>query len=99
MTDRETLCRYRLREAEETLEDAEKMLTGGLSPRSILNRAYYSMFYATLALFLHENIDTRTSRHSGIIGMFDKECIHTGKLDKSYSRMLHKMFEARQQGD
>ena len=99
MTDRETLCRYRLMEAEETLSDAEKMLNNGLTPRSIMNRAYYSMFYATLALFLHEKIDIKTSRHSGIIGTFDKEFVHSGRIGKTYSKILHKMFDARQEGD
>ena len=51
MTDRETLFRYRLKEAEETLADAEQMLTGGFSPRSVVNRAYYAVFYFILAVF------------------------------------------------
>lgn len=51
MRDKEVLFNYRLREAEETLEDAEKMLQGNITPRSIVNRIYYSMFYALLAFF------------------------------------------------
>ena len=45
MTDKETLFKYRIEQAEETLFDAAKMLKNHLSPRSIVNRAYYSMFY------------------------------------------------------
>ncbi len=56
MTDRNTLFFYRFKQAEETLSDAKKMLESGLSPRSITNRAYYSVFYAILALFLIENL-------------------------------------------
>jgi uncharacterized protein (UPF0332 family) len=56
MTDREALLAYRVKQAEETLHDAEAMAKGGLSPRSILNRAYYAMFYALLALFLKEEV-------------------------------------------
>jgi len=44
MTDRETLLRYRIKQAEETLADAEAMRKGALSTRSIINRAYYSIF-------------------------------------------------------
>ena len=51
MTDRETLFLYRLREADETLADAEQMLIGGVSPRSVVNRSYYAVFYFILALF------------------------------------------------
>ncbi|MDQ1317087.1 MAG: hypothetical protein QG588_738 [Candidatus Poribacteria bacterium] len=99
MTDRETLFNYRLAQAEETLSDARKMIQNNLSPRSIVNRAYYTVFYSLLALFLKADINLKTSKHSGIIAIFDKEFIHTGKIDKHYSRILHKIFEARQVGD
>jgi uncharacterized protein (UPF0332 family) len=99
MTDRETLFAYRLNEAEETLEDARKMLEGGISARSVVNRAYYAMFYGVIALFIHENIEHRTSKHSGIISIFDQSIVRTGKMGKEYSRMLHRIFNARQESD
>lgn len=99
MTDKETLLSYRLRQAEETLADAEKMLESGFSPRSIVNRAYYAMFYDVLALFINFDLNPKTSKHSGVIAIFDKEFIHTARLDKRYSKMLHKLFESRQKGD
>jgi uncharacterized protein (UPF0332 family) len=99
MTDRETLFRHRLTQAEETLADAQMMLAGGASARSVVNRCYYAMFYGVLALLLHQNVEHVTSRHSGIISIFDKAFIHTGKLDREYSRMLHRIFESRQEAD
>jgi uncharacterized protein (UPF0332 family) len=96
MTDREALLAFRMREAAETLADAERMLESGLSPRSISNRAYYAMFYAVLALFLKSGIDLQTSKHAGVISIFDKEFVHSGKLDTRLSKILHKTFEARQ---
>jgi uncharacterized protein (UPF0332 family) len=48
VTDKQTLLAYRLKQAEETLADAEKMLQGGVSGRSIINRAYYVIFYSIL---------------------------------------------------
>lgn len=48
MTDREMLFTYRLREADETLDEALRMIEGGFTPRTIINRAYYAMFYAVL---------------------------------------------------
>lgn len=99
MTDKETLFAYRLKQAEETLLDAEKMLHGGVSPRSITNRAYYSMFYAVLALFLKADINIKTSKHIGVISTFDKDFVLTGKIGKHYSEILHKMFNVRQKGD
>ena len=99
MTDKQTLLAYRLKQAEETLSDAERMLQDNLSPRSITNRAYYSMFYALLALFLGNDVNVMTSKHSGVISIFDKEFVHSGKIDKKFSKMLHKVFDARQEGD
>ena len=99
MTDKEVLLGYRLKQAEETLSDAEKMLQGNFSSRSIINRAYYSMFYGVLALFLYSDINTRTSKHAGVISIFDREFVHRGKIDQHYSKILHKMFDVRQEGD
>lgn len=64
MTDKEVLFHSALRQAEETLEDAEKMLQSNITTRSILNRIYYSMFYAVLALFLNKDISIKTSKHN-----------------------------------
>ncbi|MFH1896907.1 MAG: HEPN domain-containing protein [Candidatus Desantisbacteria bacterium] len=99
MTDKEVLFTYRLNQAKETLSDAKKMLENNLSPRSIINRAYYSMFYTVLALFLKADINLKTSKHIGVISIFDKEFVHTGKIDKHYSKILHRMFEVRQESD
>ena len=99
MTEKQTLFQYRLKQAEETLSDVEKMLQENLSPRSIINRSYYSMFYAILALFLKTDINLKTSKHSGVISIFDKEFVHAGKIDKYYSKILHKAFDARQESD
>ena len=92
MTDIEVLFIYRLKQAEETLMDAEKMLENNSSPRSITNRTYYSMFYAVLALFLKAGVNIKTSKHIGIISLFDKEFIQTKKIDKYYSKIFHKML-------
>ena len=99
MTDRETLFLYRLEQAEETLLDAEKMLSDNLSPRSITNRAYYTMFYTLLALFIKTGMNIKTSKHTGVISLFDKEFVKTGTFDKYYSKILHQMFDARLEGD
>jgi uncharacterized protein (UPF0332 family) len=99
MTDKQVLLAYRLKQAEETLLDAERMLEGEFSPRSVVNRAYYSMFYSVLALFLFDDVHVKTSKHAGIISTFDREFIHTRKIDPYYSKLFHKMFDIRQEGD
>lgn len=99
MTDQQTLFMYRFQEAEETLADARSLLQAGGSPRSVVNRAYYAMFYGVLSLLIAEGIEHRTSKHSGIIAIFDKAIVHTGRLGRDYSRMLHRMFDTRQECD
>ena len=99
MTDKEALFAYRLQQAEETLSDAETMLVERVSPRSIINRAYYSMFYGLLALFIRTDVTLRTSKHAGVISVFDKEFVQTGKIEKDFSRTMHRMFDTRQESD
>lgn len=57
------------------------------------------MFYAVLALFISKDIHLRTSKHSAVISIFDKKFIHSGKIDRQFSKMLHKVFDLRQEGD
>ncbi len=99
MNDSQALLNYRLKQAEDTLNDAEKMIRNNLTPRSIINRAYYAMFYAILALFLNSKLEIKTAKHSGVISIFDKEYILTGRIEKSYSKVLHRVFEMRLEGD
>lgn len=99
MTDKQVLYDYRLQQAQTTLADALKMLQEEISPRSVINRAYYSMFYMVTALFLKMNITLKTSKHTGVISCFDKEFVLSGKIDKKYSKILHSMFDDRQEYD
>jgi uncharacterized protein (UPF0332 family) len=99
MSDLTSLLAYRMGQAESTPNDAVKMSQSGVGPRSIVNRCYYAMFYATLALFLKAGIAARTSRHSGVIGRFNKEFVQTGKIEKKYSKMLDGLFDSRQEFD
>lgn len=95
MSDRDILFEYRSEQAKTTLAEAEKMFDQNFSPRSIINRAYYAMFYMVLALFLKTGTTAKSSKHSGVLGIFDREFIINGKIDKEYSRMIHRMFDRR----
>jgi len=91
------LVRYRLEQANEALADAEFLLAGQRGPRSIVNRAYYAMFYAVLALL--QSVGEVPSRHSSAIGIFDREFVLKGALAKEHSAWLHRAFELRQTTD
>ncbi len=91
------LIRYRLKESDDSIEEAKVLLKEGMSLRAVMNRIYYAMFYAVLALLEEKQIGT--SKHSGAISLFDKEFIKSGIFDKELSMILHRAFELRQKGD
>ena len=91
------LIKYRLEEAENSIKEAEVLLKEGMSLRSVMNRLYYAMFYAVLALLQEKELGT--SKHYGAISLFDREFIKSGIFDKELSKTLHRAFELRQKGD
>jgi len=92
-----TLIEYRLEQARTALEDANYLAEGQRSPQSVVNRAYYAMFYAVLALLQKKGIIP--SKHTGTISLFDTEFVRTGALPRDLSRHLHRAFELRQSSD
>jgi uncharacterized protein (UPF0332 family) len=95
--DKRALIRHRLDRAHESLNDAHLMLEQNGSPAGIVNRAYYAMFYAALALLI--TIDMGSSKHQGVIALFDQNFIKPNILPKELGKMLHRAFEMRQAGD
>ena len=95
--DKAGLIKYRLEQARATLRDAYSIYKNKGTPVSIVNRAYYSMFYAALAVLI--TIDRGSSKHMGVIAIFDEQFVKTKYFPREMSKMLHQAFEARQQGD
>jgi uncharacterized protein (UPF0332 family) len=93
----ETLVKYRLEQAQAALDDAKYLIDGKRSPQSIINRSYYAMFYAALALL--QNISKAPSKHSGVISLFDTEFVMKGIFSNDLSKDFHKAFELRQSVD
>jgi len=91
------LVGYWLDMARSTLNDASLLHEGGGSRWSVVNRAYYAMFYAATALLVHRG--QGSGKHSGVLALFDRHFIKTGLLPSEMSRALHKAFELRQIGD
>jgi uncharacterized protein (UPF0332 family) len=90
------LVKYRLQEAVETLQEAELLLNQSAF-RGCINRSYYAMFYAVLGLLATR--DLGTSKHSGLISLFDREFVKTGIFSKELSKSLHRVFDERQAND
>jgi uncharacterized protein (UPF0332 family) len=95
--DKKALIQYRLERARESLNDAQLMLEQNGSPAGVINRAYYAMFYTTLALLI--TIDRGSSKHQGVIALFDENFIKQNILPKEMGKILNRAFEMRQVGD
>jgi uncharacterized protein (UPF0332 family) len=91
------LIRHRLYQAEESLKDAKVLLDADRSPPSIINRSYYAMFYAVLALL--QKIGKVPHKHSGVISLFDTEFVLKGLFSKELSKAFHDIFNLRQVSD
>jgi uncharacterized protein (UPF0332 family) len=92
----EQLIQIRIQQARESLMEADTLYRSGLF-RGAINRSYYAMFYAVLALTALRQ--ETTSKHSGVIAFFDREFIKTGIFPRELSKYLHLAFQRRQQND
>lgn len=91
------LIKYRLKEADDSIEEARVLLRENMSLRAVMNRLYYAMFYAVLALLQEKQLGT--SKHIGAIALFDREFVKAGIFAKEMSKALHRAFGLRQKGD
>lgn len=96
-SDVQTLVSYRLAEARTALEDAAYLREGRRSQQSIINRLYYAMFYAAVALL--QQAGKVPSKHTGVISLFDSGFVLKGRLPKEMSKSFHRAFELRQVSD
>jgi uncharacterized protein (UPF0332 family) len=90
------LISRRFEQATETLDAAMQLLHSG-HLRDAINRAYYSMFYAGLALLATRMLGA--SKHSGVISLFGKHFVKTGEFSPEAGRHLHEAFDLRQKSD
>ena len=82
--------------ARATLDDADALIEGKRW-NSALNRLYYAAFYAARALLATRNLDS--SRHSGVISLFQEHFVRTGIVVQETARALPRLFEKRQTTD
>ena len=92
-----TLIAYRLQQARAALDDAKCLMDAARTPSSIINRSYYAMFYAALALL--QTIGKTPSKHTGALSLVDQEFVLTGRIPREAGRNLHRVFDLRQQSD
>ena len=94
MTDvNATLAHHRLARARETLADGHVLLSAGRYA-SAVNRFYYGAFHAARALLATRELDS--SRHSGVIALFQQHFVKTGVVSADVARAAPCVREAPQ---
>jgi uncharacterized protein (UPF0332 family) len=95
-SSRQDYVEYRFNLAKETLE-AARSLARDKHWNSVINRLYYSCFYAISALLYKHDINARS--HSGIKRQFGLHFVKTGIIDKALTEIYINLFDFRQLGD
>jgi len=90
------LAVYRMQKAKEILIESEDNLNQkhhGLS----VNRSYYAMFTSARALLAMKELDS--SKHSGVIALFNQHIIKAEIFPKELSKFLPKAKDMREDAD
>lgn len=87
----------RLKQANESLEEANVLLREEMSLHSVMNRLYYAIYYSVIALFLKKQIEIAS--HGGVLNLFGRYFVKTGIFKKDLSKVLHNALRLRLKGD
>jgi len=90
------LVKYRMQNSREKLGSA-KILLENRKFKDCISRSYYAMFTATRALLATKHLDS--SKHTGIVSLFNQHFVKKGIVTKDLGRMLLKGKDLRQDGD
>lgn len=90
------LINYRLLRAKDTFDDAQ-ILAERNKWNSTINRLYYSVYYAVMALLLDSDLNPAT--HNGAKSNFSEHFILTNKIPKDFGKIYSQLFTWRQKGD
>jgi uncharacterized protein (UPF0332 family) len=90
------LIKYRFERAHGALRQAEALLEIN-ELDGAMNRMYYAMFYATLALLATKGL--ASSRHTGAIALFNREFVRSGQFPVETAKYLSEAFDQRLNGD
>ncbi|WP_214083851.1 HEPN domain-containing protein [Methanoculleus sp.] len=95
MADRSVITAL-LCKSHQRLDAARTLCTEGHYEDSI-NRAYYAMYLAALALLHRKGVEIRT--HAGLISAIGSEYVKTGELAPEHGRALNLIEELREEVD
>lgn len=95
-SDRQNLINYRLSRGKESIEEV-KLLMEKEKYFAAMNRIYYGLFYVVNCLALID--DFTTSKHTQLIGYFNKNYVKTGIFPKEIGKFFKQSFENRSKSD
>ncbi|MCL6097421.1 MAG: HEPN domain-containing protein [Bacteroidetes bacterium] len=95
-TEDEMLINIRIQQSEAALREVEFLLEHKMLSLAT-NRIYYSIFYAISAISIKDNYST--SKHTRLLGWFNKNYINSGMLPKEFGKMIYACFENREKSD
>ena len=90
------LAQHRLERAKDAFSEGDH-LRKAKAFMGAVNRYYYAAFYAARALLALREMDS--SRHSGVITLFQAQFVKTGLIAVEKSKALPRAFEKRQKSD
>jgi len=93
---RVNLARYRLEKAKEILIEAEDSFKQRHFSLAV-NRSYYAMFTSARALLAMKNLDS--SKHSGVISLFNQHLVKLRLFPEEFSKFLQKAKRIRENAD
>ena len=87
------LEKARLKQARESLDEAQALLTDGMDTGLVLTNLFYAFYYSILAL-MNEG-QTPTTMQSVTLGLFEQQFIKTGKLPKRFRDAIQRVFDSK----
>ena len=93
---RQDYINYRFQRSKESYEEA-KILAENDRWNAVINRLYYSCFYAVIAILIKDGIETNS--HNGARTQFGLYYVSTGKISRENGKLFTKLFDFRQKGD
>jgi uncharacterized protein (UPF0332 family) len=94
--ERKALSTARLNRASQHLKSARDLLLNNDFADSI-SRSYYAIFQAARSLLALDGLESR--KHSGVLSLFNRHYIKTGKLDKCWGVVLKDARRFREMAD
>lgn len=90
------LARHRLARAKAAFSEGNHLMKAKAFMGAV-NRFYYAAFYAARALLALRELDS--SRHSGVISLFQAQFVKPGLIATEKAKALPRAFEKRQKSD